>query len=157
MPVRTAALTIDGETGEPKLLSTQINHDPWLVVLYNEALSIRKGKKEKVYSVARERADRLEEKYPKEEGYIVCVVSRQVGYGPPYSRISDRQLYDLNEQGKWWCPYCRALRKYLWDPYYGLKRCPICHIMERDFHVRKNNPIFWDSETIKRVLYWEEN
>jgi len=69
------------------------------------------------------------------------IVSRQVGYGPPASRISDEELMKMNERGRWWCPYCRKFRVFEWDPFWGIDRCPICRVFMNNGHVLRNNPL----------------
>ena len=147
---RSPALTIETESGEPYLLATQENRDPWLLVLYHERKRVRKGKKYRYYSLAKKAKKEMDEKYPQDQGWEVCIVSRQVGYGPPYSKITDRQIYLQNIKGLLWCPYCRTFREFLWDPKYEVKRCPVCRCMASGFHIQVNNPSLWDKDKRER-------
>lgn len=137
---RSNPLIIDKTTGEPKtLLFVQTRNEPWKVVVLDRKKHKRKVKKLWSYVEAKDLAAKLQDKYG--ERVEVHVVSRQVGYGPPFSKIKDWQLLDLNQRRRFWCPYCRKIRKF--PRLYGVRRCEFCLCSENDFHFRKCNPIMW--------------
>lgn len=137
---RSKPLVLDKTTGEPKyLLPVQQRKPPWKLIVLDRKNHTRKVKLFHSYVEAKEKARKLEEKYG--ERVEVGVVSRQVGYGPPYSKISDGQLLSLNWKRRWWCPYCRDIRRFL--QIRGAKRCEFCHTRITDFHVIKCNPALW--------------
>ena len=97
-----------------------------------------KGKKVRRYSDAKRMIETLIKKHPDSE---YTIVSRQVGYGPPASKISDEHLTAMNERGRWWCPYCRKFRVFEWDEFWNVTRCPICRVFMNNSHVIRNNPL----------------
>lgn len=142
MGIRSKPLKIDKATGEPKeLLPVQINHEPWKLVVLDRKKHTRKVKKYWSYKEAKEAVARLEEKYG--DRIEAHVVSRQIGYGPPYSKVTDYQIIRQNQRRRYWCPYCRKFRRFLHLPSAGCRACEFCHTRETDFHVIKCNPIFW--------------
>jgi len=148
---RSDPLVLDRETKEPleKCLPwTYKKYEPWKVVIVNTETSQRRSKKFFLYQEARSTAAKYTEKLG--DGHQVGVVSRQMGYGPPYSRVSDQQLLQANEQGLWWCPYCRAYRGYNFVPFLGQRWCEFCHTREADFHVVRCNPVLWSPDHLKR-------
>lgn len=151
MPTRTAPFILNKETGEPKeLYPVQLGHRKVWKVIVSHPVEHNRGKRVHLYSEARQLRERFEQKFPQAQGYEITIVSTSRGYGPPYSKITDEQLRLTNEHGKLWCPYCRKLRAFDWDHNWLLDRCPVCRISIDDFHVRKNNPMFWD-RTSKEV------
>jgi hypothetical protein len=151
--MRSDPLILDKETGEPKYLTdSQQRYDPWkLVVKDHGKAGKRKIKTYTSYVEAKERAAEINERYG--DRVEAHVVSRQLGYGPPYSKVSDRQMLDYNEQRIWWCPYCRKLRRFLYRPALEMKACEFCLTKETDWHVRMCNPILWEADYLKRMIY----
>ena len=148
---RSEPLIIDRETGEPKNGPfTAHKYEPWKVIIVEEETNVRKSKKFFSYVEAKETAAALQEKYG--ETHTVGVVSRQIGYGPPYAKVSDRQLLGQNDKGLFWCPYCRKFRAFKYVPVLEQRWCEFCHTRERDFHVRACNPLLWDPVTFKRIF-----
>jgi len=146
---RSDPLIIDGETGEPTNLPfTALTHEPWKVLVVDLETNQRRSKKFFSYVEAKQAAADLSEKY--RDTHKVGVVSRQVGYGPPYSKVSDEKLLQANENGYWWCPYCRAFRDFHFVPYLDQRWCEFCHTREKDFHVARCNPILWSPDHLKR-------
>lgn len=90
------------------------------------------------YSEAKIVIKALKKKHPDSE---YTIVSRQVGYGPPASKISDKYLMAMNERGRWWCPFCRKFRVFDWDPFWNVDRCPVCRAFGNSIHVIRNNPL----------------
>lgn len=137
---RSRPLRLDKTTGEPKvLLPVQQNKPPWKLVVLDRKKHSRKVKLYHSYSEAKRKAAEVAEKYG--DRVEVGVVSRQTGYGPPYSKVSDGQLWQLNMKRRYWCPYCRAIRKF--PSVVGVKRCEFCQTRITDFHVIKCNPALW--------------
>lgn len=150
--MRSAALLIDPATGEPKHLTpSQMIYPPWKVLVWLKGPNTRKSKKFWSYKEAKETAARLQERFG--EAAEVHVVSRQLGYGPPHSKVSDRQLLDANYQGQWWCPYCRKFRRFHYLPAIEMKVCEFCRVRETDWHVHMCNPVLWSSDYLARQLY----
>lgn len=148
---RSEALKINKETGEPSNLPfTADKYEPWKVIIREEETNKRRSKKFFSYVEAKETAAALQEKYG--DTHTVGVVSRQRGYGPPHSKVSDRQLLAYNEQGLYWCPYCRTFRAFNYVPYLEMKWCEFCHTREVDFHVRACNPVLWNPVHFKRTF-----
>jgi len=134
---RTPPLIIDRKTGEPKkLYATQENRDPWKLVIIT-ADGRRKGKNFRSYKKAKKAGKTWTDSHQDDS---FTVVSRQVGYGPPYSKVSPAQLLEMNARGRFWCPYCRQFREFLYAPRWRIERCEVCRIMLNDHHVIKNNP-----------------
>ena len=100
-----------------------------------------RGKLVRRYSEAKKIVKVMQAKHPDME---YTIVSRQVGYGPPASRVSDDDLMAINTRGRWWCPYCRKFRIFDWDPYWSKSRCPVCRVFDNNYHVLANNPIIAD-------------
>lgn len=53
------------------------------------------------------------------------------------------RMSELNDVGKWWCPYCIKLLPFkLTKDWTGRKHmvCPLCGVNEKNFHVRQHNP-----------------
>ena len=46
------------------------------------------------------------------------------------------------KKGQLWCPYCSNPVIFVRDNRLGVKRCPICGISDRDFHVRMINKLW---------------
>jgi hypothetical protein len=108
----------------------------WLLVV-TDMEGRNKGKKIRRYREARKLVKTLKKRYP---DYEYTIVSRQVGYGPPVSRVSDEDLLAQNHRGRYWCPYCRKFRVFDWDPWWSKSRCPVCRIFDDNWHVMVNNP-----------------
>lgn len=143
---RSDPLIIDKETGEPReLLWVQTKNDPWKLIVFDRTKRKRKEKLYASYREAKEKEEAVKEKYG--DRVETRVVSRQVGYGPPESKVTDYQIIRQNQQRKYWCPYCRLFRKFL--NFRGAKRCEFCHTRITDYHVIRCNPVFWtDKEDI---------
>ncbi len=97
-----------------------------------------RGKLVRRYRDAKRMIVTLKKKHP---DFEYTIVSRQVGYGPPASRLTHEDLMEKNQRGRWWCPYCRKFRIFDWDPYWDVNRCPVCRIFDNNYHVLANNPI----------------
>lgn len=149
---RSDPLIIDRKTGEPTNLPfTKDKYEPWKVVIVDEETNVRRSKKFFSYQEGKQFAKALGEKY--EGTHTVGLVSRQVGYGPPYSKIPDQQLLRMNEEaGLWWCPYCRNFREFQYVPFLDKKWCEFCHTRETDFHVIRCNPVLWSPDVFKRIF-----
>jgi len=125
--------------GKPtRLLPVQQGKDPWRLIV-TDPNGKNRGKTFASYKKAKKVVVKLQEKHPDSE---YTIVSRQVGYGPPRSKISDEDLIEMNSRGRYWCPYCRKFREFEVDPYFSPERtrCPICHIPDSSWHVMRNNP-----------------
>ncbi len=124
--------------GEPTLIHVQLRKDPWRLIVTDPS-GKNKGKTFSSYRAAKEVIAKLKAQHPDSE---YTIVSRQVGYGPPHSKITDEDLIEMNAHGKYWCPYCRKFRIFEIDPYFHKERsrCPICHIPDDSWHVMRNNP-----------------
>lgn len=135
----------DGEPNEASRAITWEKYPAWKIIVLDLETWKRKTRKEFSYKRAREVATRLNEQF-QETGQTstAFVVSRQRGYGPPYSKVSDDDLYERNTMGDWWCPYCRQFRKFNYHAYIGMRICSFCTTRESDFHVKKCNPILWN-------------
>lgn len=141
---RSDPLILDRETREPLpqcLPASAERHEPWKVIVLDPETQKRKSKKFFSYVEAKQAAEALKEKY----GITmqVGVVSRQTGYGPPYSKVKDQQIQEQNEMGNWWCPYCRRFRRFLYNAWRQKRLCEFCRTTETDFHVKKCNPVLW--------------
>lgn len=148
---RSDPLIIDKETGEPiNPPFTHEKYEAWKVLIVNNATGKRQAKKFFSYVEARATAKRLQEKYG--ERATVGVVSRQLGYGPPESRVPDEMLLKANNSGKYWCPYCRTWREFHYVPALEVRWCEFCQMPEHDFHTRRCNPLLWDPVHFKRVF-----
>ncbi len=147
---RSEALILgkDGEPVNPPF--TYEKYPAWKVVVVDLTTEKRKSKKFFSYKAAREKAQELKEKFG--DRAEVCVLSRQVGYGPPVSKVSDLKLLAANEQGYYWCPYCRKFREFPWLPGIEGKACEFCFTPEASFHVVACNPILWNPRHYKRVF-----
>lgn len=141
MGIRSRVFKVNKDSGEPDLLPAQQGKEPWMLVLSKGYKN--RGKRFSSYKEAKLAGATLSEKYPDHE---VTIVSRQVGYGPPWSKLPDPKLLEINLRGMLWCPYCRKLREFHLDPLWELMRCPVCRIPDHDYHVTKNNPILWKLE-----------
>lgn len=151
--MRSDPLVLDRETKEPtedSLPWTHQRHEPWKVIIVEVETNVRRSKKFFLYQEAKSAAAKLKEKY--NETHKVGVVSRQRGYGPPWSKVTDQQLLEINETGLWWCPYCRNYREFHFVPYLGMRRCEFCHTRETDFHVSRCNPVLWSPDYFKRIF-----
>ena len=136
--MRSKPLKLNKE-GEPTvLLFVQQGKDPWRLIVTDPS-GRSKGKTFSSYRKAKEVIAKMKEKHPDSE---YTIVSRQVGYGPPQSKISDEDLVEMNSRGRYWCPFCRKFRIFELDPYHHTERlrCPICHMPESSWHVMRNNP-----------------
>ncbi len=136
----------DGEPTNPPF--TYEKYEAWKVVVIDNATDKRRTKKFFSYAEAKEKAKELEERLG--ERARVGVVSRQIGYGPPHSRVSNAMLRDANDRGKYWCPYCRNFRYFQYLPYRDLKACEFCLMPEMDFHVVRCNPLLWSPDAYVR-------
>lgn len=146
--MRSEPLILDRETGEPKrLVPSQERYPAWKVVVVDQTTGKRKIKNHYKYKEAKAQVERLTEKFG--DRIEVAVVSKIVGYGPP-AKVTDRQLLELNDQGKMWCPYCRKPRDF--PRSYGLRTCEFCGIWETDFHIIRCNPIKWDPRNKEKIL-----
>lgn len=144
MATRSPPLIINKESGEPTFpnLPPREGVEIWRVILMDGSDS-KKGRKFSTYSDARKFAVEMRDKYTKGNGYEVTLVSLAVGYGPPFKRLSDDDLRDLNSHGIFWCAYCRKPRRFTWFSNKWQDCCPVCEIPLFDFHITKNNPHFW--------------
>ena len=148
---RSRPLAINSETGEPVYLPASAQkYEPWKVLILDIETQERRSRKYFSYKEAKGAALRLREKMG--PSYMIGVVSRQMGYGPPYSKISDRKILAKNEEGYYWCPYCRAFRRYMWNAWREKRMCEFCQTVDTDFHVQANNPVLWDPRKIERLL-----
>ncbi len=138
----------DGEPANPPI--TYERYPAWKVVVKDVEREITRSKKFFSYKEARESAAYVIGKYG--ERVQVAVVSRQVGYGPPVSKVSDLKLLKANEQGYYWCPYCRKFREFPWLPSIEGKACEFCFTPENSFHVVACNPTLWNPVHYKRVF-----
>lgn len=106
-----------------------------------------RGKKFRRYRKAKQAVTGMREKHP---DFEYTIVSLQVGFGPPSSKVNDDQLLAMNHRGRYWCPYCRKFRQFDWDPFRSKDKCPICRIPLDDWHVMRNNPLLtnmmWSNE-----------
>lgn len=140
---RSDPLILDKETREPLpecLPFTANKYEPWKVVVLDTDTGQRRFRKFFSYQVAKKAVEHLKAENP---GLMIGVVSRQKGYGPPYSKITDEQLLAQNELGNYWCPYCLAFRRFLHSFWRGKRLCELCAMPSSDFHVIKCNPILW--------------
>ena len=148
---RSRPLAVSKETGEPTVLPwTAHKYEPWKVVVVDVETRTRRSKKFFSYKDAKRKAKELKERIGVEA--IVAVVSRQMGYGPPHSKVSIQMLLEQNDMGNYWCPYCRNFRRFLWNAYRQRHMCEVCGCVDTDFHVIANNPIFWDRDKIDRLV-----
>ena len=97
-----------------------------------------RGKLVRRYRDAKKIIEVLKKEHP---DFEYTIVSRQVGYGPPASRLTHEYLWENNQRGRLWCPYCRKFRVFDWDPYWDVNRCPVCRIFDSNYHVLANNPL----------------
>ncbi len=128
------------------LKPSQKVYPPWRLVVVDPN-GKRRGKVFKSYKKAKKTATKLKATHPDSE---YTIVSRQIGYGPPFSKVSDEDILAMNARGRYWCPYCRKFRIFDWDPWWGAKgqdRCPVCGTPESSWHVVRNNPRL-------RGVYW---
>jgi len=147
---RSPALAINRETGEPSVVpSTYEKYEAWKVVILDIETNQRRSKKFFSYKKAKKAAIKYSEKLG--PAYLVGVVSRQMGYGPPQSKVPDLMLVEKNDLGYLWCPYCRNFRTFLYNAWRERRLCEFCGCVESDFHVVVNNPMFWDPERVKRI------
>lgn len=138
----------DGEPTNPP--RTHEKWEPWKVVVVFVETNKRMSKKYFSYVEAKQRVAEFKEKYGDE--IQVGIVSRQVGYGPPESKVSDQYLLDRNNDGLYWCPYCRNFRKFNYVPALEVHWCEFCHMRRHDFHTIRCNPLLWDPDHFKRVF-----
>lgn len=150
MPRSEPLILSEGEIKDPT--PAQEKYPPWLVSVKNMRDGRRKTKKVWSYQKARKMIGVLKEQYPEDDFWDHAVISRCKGYGPPYSKVPNEKLLELNEDRIWWCPYCRTFREFLWRPQTELKHCPHCNISEADFHVLRCNPILWDPQHLRALL-----
>lgn len=154
---RSDPITIDRH-GEVILLAIQKPPEirlPWRLLVTDHNSGRQKSMLFAYYSEAKTRAGRILgalEDSP-DSRLDVTIVSRSVGYGPPYKKISDLQLLTLNQRKKYWCPYCRKIRQLLWLPKLQARGCIYCGITERDFHMRRCNPKFWSPAARYRITH----
>lgn len=147
---RSKPLTVSKETGEPTTLPWNAHkNEPWKVVVV-DIEGKRKSKKFFSYVEAKETAARLREKFGVEAR--VAVVSRCMGYGPPHSKVSTEMLAEQNDRGNLWCPYCRTFRRFLYNAWREREMCEVCGCVVTDFHVRANNPVFWDRKVVESLI-----
>ena len=147
---RSRPLVLDKETREPIYLPwSHDRHPNWKVLILDIETDKRKSKTFFLYQEAKRVADRFREELG--PGFMVGVVSVAMGYGPPHSKITDKQLLDQNEMGNYWCPYCRAFRRFLYNAWRERRMCEFCQCVETDFHVIANNPTFWSSDKVKEL------
>jgi len=55
---------------------------------------------------------------------------------PPDEVIPERVELKVNQM---WCPYCSTPVVFVKDKKFGVKRCPICGISDRDYYVKRLN------------------
>ena len=138
----------DGEPTNPPI--TYEKYEPWKVVIKDTETETIRSRKYFSYKEAKARVSSLRDEYG--ERAEVGLVSRQIGYGPPYSKVSNNRLLEANESGLYWCPYCRQFRDFPYYPYKEESCCEFCLTRERDFHVKACNPLLWNSYHFKRVF-----
>ena len=138
----------DGEPINPPI--TFERYEPWKVVVIDTATDKRRTKKFFSYVGAKRMVAELEEKFG--DRALVGVVSRQLGYGPPHSRVPDQMILDANDRGKYWCPYCRKFKEYPYLPWKDEYSCEFCHTRISDFHVIRCNPLLWSPYHYKNVF-----
>ena len=109
----------------------------WLLVI-TDFEGRNRGKKVRRYDEAKAIIEQMKETHP---DYEYTIVSRQVGYGPPVSKVSDEVLEEQNERGRFWCAYCRKFRVFDEDPFWGKRLCPVCRVPDDSWHVVVNNPL----------------
>lgn len=146
--------------GEVRLLQIQKPPErrlPWKLLVTDNRSGGQKSLLFAYYGDAKSRAGRILgalEDSP-DSRLDVTIVSRSVGYGPPYKRFTDLQLLELNHRKKYWCPYCRKIRQLLWLPRMRARGCIYCSMTEHDFHMRRCNPRFWSAAAQHRVAHEE--
>lgn len=138
----------DGEPVNPPF--TYEKYEAWKVVVVDQDTEKRRSKKFFSYVEAKAKAKELKEKFG--DRAEVGVISRQLGYGPPVSKIDDSRLLRLNEQGYFWCPYCRRLREFPYLPWRDARSCEFCFTPDHSFHVVACNPTLWNPVHYKRVF-----
>lgn len=149
---RSYPLVIEKETGEPRYYpnsTTHLRYPAWKILILDTETEQRRSKKFFSYQEAKSAVSHFKEKLG--PTYLIGVVSIQRGFGPPYSKVSDKALLAKNEMGYIWCPYCRTFRSFMYNAWREKKLCEFCQIVEDDFHVIANNPIFWSTEKIERI------
>lgn len=148
---RSKPLVLDKETREPTVLPwTSDKYEPWKVLIMDIETREKRSKKFFSYQEAKKKASELREKLGPE--YMIGVVSRQMGYGPPHSKVSDEMLVERNDLGYFWCPYCRNFRTFYYNAWRERHLCEFCGCVDTDFHVQANNPIFWSREKVDRLV-----
>ncbi len=125
-----------GNLKYPKVAQTGKEKMRWILIATDETGKNR-GKKYRRYRKAKQAIAVLSKKH---QDWEFTIVSRQVGYGPPRSKVSDEALEAMNSRGRYWCPFCRKFRVFDEDPWWGLSRCPVCGIFDTNWHVIHNNP-----------------
>lgn len=152
---RSDPLVIDKATGEPTVVAASASRYPaWKLIVRDQVTGKRNQKLYSSFREAREEAAKIQEQYG--ERVEAHVVSRQMGYGPPYSKVSNHQLLEANESGKYWCPYCRKFRTFLWSPRLETRICEFCHIPSTEWHVQRCNPILWEKDYFNRIFRGDE-
>lgn len=136
--------TVEANTQKPK----------WKLIIKDRETGKRSQKIYKSYKKARKQANWITQYHG--DKFEACVVSRSMGYGPPYSKVTDKQLLAQNENGKYWCPYCRKFRSFLWSPRMEARLCEFCHIPDTEWHVHMCNPILWERSYFKKMFYGGE-
>jgi hypothetical protein len=133
--MRSEPLILDKDGNPKKIWPVQEGRKAWrLVLTLNMA---NRGKDFKTYAKAKAAQEALRPRYQDHE---YTIVSRMVGYGPPYSKVSDEKLEDMNLRGFLWCAFCRKFRQFLWSPLWNIEKCPVCTISIRHFQIVRNNP-----------------
>ncbi len=138
----------DGEPTNPPF--TYEKYESWKVVVVDQETEKRRSKKFFSYVEAQEKAVELRERFG--DRAEVGIVSRQVGYGPPASKVSDEKLLTANERGYYWCPYCRKFRDFPYFPSSEGRACEFCFTPEQSFHVVACNPTLWNPVHYRRVF-----
>ncbi len=138
----------DGEPVNPPF--THEKYEAWKVVIVDQGTGKRRSKKFFSYVKAKAKVKELEEKFG--EMAEIGIISRQLGYGPPESKIDDSHLLRLNEQGYYWCPYCRKFREFPYLPWKEARSCEFCFTPDHSFHVVACNPTLWNPVHYKRVF-----
>jgi len=57
----------------------------------------------------------------------------------------------LQSSSQYWCPYCRAMRRFIYCGEMEVNKCPVCGISDMDFYVKKYNRL-WASDAGVKVL-----
>lgn len=115
----------------------------WAIVLHNKVHKhIEKfGKLEGRYGAERY-MKRMKKRFKHRTDIVIEMISLTMAY-PPDEEQKQRK-------GWWWCPYCRKYRRFKQDSFLNMKRCPVCEVGEREFHVKQYNNLWYKVEKVRR-------